>query len=133
MKILGKLRKMNENGKIYNEKKIQHKSILHEKCNNVLKIFTKQSEKLGKFVKMENFIVKRHPSYQKRIKKNAMKSILYRKCKNVLKILTKMLGKTRKICENGKLYHNLILNVIIHQKSMKKVKKRFRLWWDLIS
>ena len=70
-------------------------------------------------------------NYQKRIKKNKKKSFLHRKCKKRLKIFINSPGKTRKICENGKLYHYLMLNVIIHQKSMKKAKKEFRLWWDL--
>ena len=49
----------------------------------------------------------------------------------ILKVFTKTLVKTRKICENGNFFHNLMLRVIVHQKSMKKAKKGFRLWWDL--
>ena len=41
-----------------------------------------------------------------------------------MKIFTKTHGKTRKICENGKLWYKLMLNIIIHQKSMKKAKKK---------
>ena len=52
------------------------------------------------------------------------KVIIYENCMKILKILTKIVGKTRENCENGKLWHDLILYVIRNQKSIKKSKKK---------